>query len=303
MEYKIINMKKTLLVTSLLALLQGCSGMKYTPMTQETRDAVKTTQAYNLVIQDEARPAVELSNASGALGGGLIAAAIDSSINDDRALGAFGVAAPLLNSTLDVNFRKLIVEEMNPVLVSEFNASSAEQAEARLLRDKDVKAKITQLKEGEAFLYLSTFYQFHDDFKVLQFETVANLYIAKEGKRSATKPDYRNTFTYISDQVGTGSVNSINLWNENNAALYRSTIKDSLTQIRKMLEADIKVEKNEACLGGTKYHTFNVLGKVHAKGTVISKENNRVLLRNKNGALVHTTNDLLGKPVKKLCGA
>ncbi|WP_155250812.1 hypothetical protein [Pseudoalteromonas luteoviolacea] len=276
--------------------------MKYVPMTQETRNAAQQTSTYNLVLQDEVRPAVNLSNASGALGGGLIAAAIDSSINDDRAMGAFSVAAPLLNDTLDLNFRKLIVEEFNPVLISEFNASDTkETAESKYLNDKEIKAQIASLKEGEAALYLFTHYQFFDNFKVVLFETTATLYTA--GKAKVSKPAYRNSFTFISDPIGTGNLDSIRLWKDNNSQLYRATVNNALSEIRKMLEADIKVANQEACITGTRYTRYNVLGDYKSRGVITAQEGNRVQIRDNDGSLINLHNELLGKKLSKGCKA
>ncbi|OCQ21286.1 hypothetical protein A7985_11720 [Pseudoalteromonas luteoviolacea] len=283
--------------------------MKNIPMTQETRDAAKQTNTYNLVLQDEVRPAVNLSNSVGAgvaggLVGALVTSAIDSSINEDRAIGAFGVAAPLLNNTLDLNFRKLIVEEFNPVLISEFNAKDTkESAETKFLKDDKIKAQISALKEGEAALYLFTHYQFFDNFKVVLFETNATLYVAKQGKVSVSKPDYRNSFTYISDSIGNGGMDSIRLWNDNNADLYRTTVNTALSEIREMLQHDIKVAREEACITGTRYTRFNALGEYNSLGKITEKEGNRVQIRDNNGSLINLADNLLIKELPKECKA
>ncbi|KZN29686.1 hypothetical protein N474_21280 [Pseudoalteromonas luteoviolacea CPMOR-2] len=283
--------------------------MKNIPMTQETKDAAQQTRTYNLVLQDEVRPAVNLSNSVGAgvaggLVGALVTSAIDSSINEDRAIGAFGVAAPLLNSTLDLNFRKLIVEEFNPVLISELNAKDTkESAETKFLNDKKVKAQISTLKEGEAALYLFTHYQFFDNFKVVLFETNATLFVAKKGKVSVSKPDYRNSFTYISESVGNGGMDSIRLWNDNNADLYRTTVNTALTEIREMLQHDIKVAQEEACITGTRYTRFNALGEFRSVGKITEREGNRVQIRDNNGSLVNLADNLLIKELPKECKA
>ncbi|TMP30146.1 hypothetical protein CWB99_03220 [Pseudoalteromonas rubra] len=283
--------------------------MKSIPMTQKTKDAAQQTRTYNLVLQDEVRPAVNLSNStSGAAAGGLVGAlittAIDSSINEDRAIGAFGVAAPLLNNTLDLDFRKLIVEEFNPVLISEFNAKDTkERAETKYLDEDKIKAQISTLKDGEAALYLYTHYQFFDNFKVVLFETNATLYVAKEGKVSVSKPDYRNSFTYISDTVGNGGMDSIRLWNDENAALYRTTVNTALSKIKEMLQHDIKVAQQESCLTGTKYTRYNALGEFNSVGKITAREGKRIQIRDNNGSLINLADNLLVKELPKECKA
>ncbi len=64
-------MYKLLSLALVLATLQGCvSGVTRTPLNTQTANAIQQANTYNLVIQDEIRPAVNISNVTGAMGGG-----------------------------------------------------------------------------------------------------------------------------------------------------------------------------------------------------------------------------------------
>ena len=234
-------MIKKLLVLSAALLIQACAmGPKYTPMTEATKASVAKLESYNLVIQDEVRPAVTLSNTSGALGGGLLAAAIDSSVNDDRSQSSQEIIEPLYNATWDLDYRKLIVKEFNPMLEENFNLSNPkDSAEAKLIFDKEVKQVVSKLEEGEAFLVLSSFYQFREEFKMLQTTTIANLYLAgtdaKSKKEAGKNAAYHNSFVYQSEHIGNGGSNSVELWAANSGELFRTKLNESLSQTKEMM--------------------------------------------------------------------
>ena len=103
-----------------------------------SRDAITSLESYILVIQDEVKPSVELSNVSGALGGGLIGAAIDSSVNDDRSTSARITIEPLFDVTEDVDFRQYIATELNSVLAQLKQSNPKDSAEVIVLEDKEI---------------------------------------------------------------------------------------------------------------------------------------------------------------------
>lgn len=296
-------MMNKLIVVALAILLQACAtGPRYTPMTETTKQAISSVEVYSLVVQDEVKPSVKLSNATGALGGGLIAAAIDSSVNDDRAASALDIIEPLYNATLDVDYRELLAQEFNPALSSKFNVTGQKpRAEAVNLFKKDVEAKLKTLKSGEGFLVLSSYYQFHNDFKMLQTSMSAFLYTATDKKASFTKPAYHNTVVYQSPHVGAGGQGSIEKWSENDGELFRKELQSSLTASKDMLMYDMEPILSEECLSGAKVRVPNVLNVTTVKGQLISTEGGANLVRGNNGALYSVPESKIVKISTKKC--
>jgi hypothetical protein len=87
-------------------LLSACAIPMRATLTPEQRGKISELNAHVVVVQDEVIAAVEASNVSGALGGGLIGAIIDSNVTSSRvkesqqALGSFYVAIE------DVDYRR-----------------------------------------------------------------------------------------------------------------------------------------------------------------------------------------------------
>lgn len=296
---------KRFVALGLALLIQACAtGPKYTPMTQQTLDSIGSLESYNLVIQDEVTPAVELSNVSGALGGGLIAAAIDSSVNDGRATTSRDTIQPLYNEISDLDYRALIVEELNPVLIEDFNLSNPnERAEAVILKDKEITAKISRLKPGEAFLFLTNFYQFREQFQMLQTSTTAFLYLANSEKPSVNKPDYHNTVIYQSELVGSGGAASVAEWAKDDAKLFREKIARSVQASKDMLRYDMRPIVNEKCEFGAQVEIPNILNTQKIKGHVLKQVDHETLIRNVHGGLYTVSNASVKKTKVKTCKA
>ena len=194
-------------------VIQACATPpKYTPITQQNRDSIKTLDVYNLVMQDEVRPSVEVSNVSGAMGGGLLSAAIDASINDDRSNESRSLTDEFYIVTEDVDYRVQVAQTVNSALETLKPTNPKSTAEIEVLADDEIKKRVASLKQGEGFLFLTSHYLFADNFKVLQTATTAFLYVGTGGKMDYTKATYKNDFIYESPVVGNGGASSVKLW-------------------------------------------------------------------------------------------
>lgn len=288
----------------LTALLCGCAGLpSYTPMTQEKLDSIQSMEVYNYLGIDEVRPAIELSNASGAMGGGLIPALIDASINDDRALSARTQMEHFYNVTDDMNVRVIHAGHFNPVFSALKGMNQKGSAEVLAMTDAELKAKIATLKQGEGYMFLTSHYQFMDDFKVLHTAVSVFMYVGNGQKMELQKPTYRNTYMIQSPTIGTGGVISLSAWSKDNGALYRQQIESSLTEAAQLLAYDTKPMLQEACLGSVSFAYPTVLGVNSVEGKVIEQAPTRMTVRTKDGSLyrVDTANTRTTK--SNLCGA
>lgn len=288
----------------LAASLQACvSPPTYTPMTSKTQADIQSLQVYNLVAQDEVRPAVEVSNVSGALGGGLLAAAIDASINDDRSNDARQLTNQFYFLTEDIDYRQLIAQSINPVLSAFRHQDPAATASAEVLPDAEIKQRVATLKTGESFMFITSHYAFHDNFKVLQTVTSAYLYVGNGGKMDYTKANYMNNFFYQSPHVGSGGADSVKLWSADNGKLFREQLQQSLNTLQANLRYDMQPLTKEECMGTVQFEFPTQLGSASQTGKKISNGADRTLLRAEDGALYSIASVRLTPAKKNICGA
>ncbi len=291
-------MKKitTIFTFIIFSSMMGCGGISYTPMTKESRNAISSVELYNLVIQDEVKPSVEMSNASLILGGGLIAAVIDSSVNKGRSLTAQDIIEPLYNAIEDYDYRKWIAQAMNPAISSEFNLDvEKNSAETILLSDDELNRKVNALADDEALIYLSSFYNFVNNSKTLATSTRAFVYMkpkiddenkSKKSKKEDVQLIYYNTHNFLSKSVGEGSTHSIDLWADNEGKLFRETLNSSLKATVNMLMYDLQPELNELCSKSVKIEYNNIMGVVKEKGILVKQNQNRDIVRANDGSLI-----------------
>jgi|GEM_PF-6504576 len=265
--------------------LQACvSGPKYTPMTEETKQAVTSARSYNLVLQDEIKPDVVVSN-GGAAVGGLIGAMVDSSVNDSRATEARGGIQPLYDEIADVDYRVTLASALNPVFNKHFNVVDLkDSAETILVSDKELKSQIKALKPGEALFFSTSFYQFRAQSKMLQALTQVFMFMRSD-KPDINKPNFYSMFTYQSPLVGNGGEDSINSWAADNAKLFREQLQASADEIAKAIDYQMQTSLNEVCLKGGEVKVPNALGIAKVKGNVFEENEAMSKLRSTEGDL------------------
>jgi hypothetical protein len=275
---------KITLVASILILLQGCAVSQRTVLSQAERNNIKQVDLYNLVIQDEVRPSIEISNVTGAMGGGLIPALIDSSINKGRSATAQDISEPLYLATDSIDYRKLLAKEVNASVSSVFTLKAKkDSAEAKLLSDPDLKEKISQLSDGEYLLYTSSFYGMMETSKSFNAETVAMVFkkTTTEKSSGAPKPVYINHLTYVSDVVGNGEADSIALWSKNNGELFSKMLTESAHEIAQQLKYDLQNTVEFECGESVTADTFGFNGvKMSTKAVLVEQKPARAIIRN-----------------------
>lgn len=282
-------LRKVIILPAIL-LLHGCiNGPQYTPMTPEVRNSIDSVELYNLTIQEEIKPDITLTNVSGALGGGLLAAMIDSSINKGRAADAQETINPFYRVTNDIDYREHSASQFNSLLASEFNINQLKDSgEAVLLSETVLAEKVKKLEANEALLYLSSFYNFADNSKRLSTSTAAFLYTkSKKPVEGEPKPTYFNRIYYQSDSVGDGGEDSLVKWAENNGALYLKTLQESVQRSAELLIYDLQPVLDELCTSRVKadYLSPYFVFIKQVEGNLVLKKETGSVIRSKDGAL------------------
>lgn len=286
---------KTIAVLSAALLLQACAvGLKRTPFTDESVSSVKLATPYNLVIQDEVKPSVEMSNVSGAMMAGgiygaipaLIGSSYDSAVNKKRNQNAQNIMENFYGVTDDFNYRELIAKDLNQSLSSVLPLTlKTASAEFVLLSNKERQKRIAALGVGEALIYTSSFYGFFDNSRLLVNETMVFIYTKPAKATKDTKPIFYNRFIYNSAPQGDGGESSLLLWSKDSGKLYRETMVDATKTIAEMVAFDMNAKRDKFC-GKPIQASLVLMGAVNWRNTTLVEEkNNRVLVQDTSGAL------------------
>ncbi|MCR6653862.1 MAG: hypothetical protein NVV73_21290 [Cellvibrionaceae bacterium] len=277
-------------------VINGCAvGPARKAFTPESAGSVKSAKPYNLVIQDEVTPSVEMSNVAGAMMAGglygalpaLIGSAIDSSVNKKRNQKAQEVMENFYGNTDDFDYRESLAANLNPVLESALPISVKNApAEFMLLSNKEREARISALAPGEALVYTSSFYRFVDQSKVVVSETQVYVYTkSAKSSKGGTKPIFFNRFINISNSVGTGGESSLQLWSENSGKLYRDSMDEAAKRIAAMVAYDIKAQKTNFCGKPVKANTLNMMAMSWLNATMVEEKGDWVMIQDASGAL------------------
>ena len=284
---------RLVIVAALVSIVQACAvGPINTPLSQQKRNSIKEVELYNLVIQDEIRPAVNLGY-SGYTYNGLIGELAESATIKDINRAAQGIIEPLYTSSADLDYRVLSAKKFNEVLAKEFSLKEQkESAETKFISDEVINSRVAILDEGNAFLYLSHTYSFVNDSKNILTHTYASLYENVEaGKSKEAAKIYFNTFIYQSSAVGQGGESSMTLWADNDAALFREVIAESITRAANMLAYDLG-DRGETCSNNVSFKLANTNpGQMSSlEGWLIEKDDSHSRIRATHGPLYSVPN-------------
>lgn len=241
--------------------LQGCAtAQKRTLLNTSTRTQIQSVSLYNYVLNDEITPAVEISNVTGALGGGLIPALVDSSINSKRATAAALKATDFYNSTDKIDYRKILAKEINGAGLSAFKIKNPkESAENIFLNNKDLTNKIGALSPDEHLLVLQSNYGFMENSNTISMNMNAWIFSPGGAKKSAKpKPIYFNTFHYISQPSGKSGDEALGSWAAKDGALFSSALTEGAQELASMLKYDLQNDVQVECGNETKVSIYGI---------------------------------------------
>jgi len=305
---------KYVFVVLFITFLAGCvSGPKRTPFTNQTVSSINDVELYNLVVQDEIRPAINISNVSSGMiagaGGGalpaLIGGMIDSSINKNRVRDAQVAMETFYYNTEEFNFRDVMAKKINSSIAQSlpFNQSN-QPAEAILLDDKAIESRIAKLAPGQALAFTSTFYSFIDNSKSLIIESAVFVFINnKKPTAKKTQPIFFNRYVAISPSYGNGGVHSMKLWSDSQSKLYRETIESLTKTLATLITDDMKAQKDKYCGKPVKARLAFMGNRNQAKATQIDHIDHLIRVQDGAGTLyaipdIDVSIDPKAKPTK-----
>lgn len=285
-------LRQLTLIVPLILFLAGCQSVpRHVPLDSKNAASIKLVRVISMIPQDEIIARSKPSYVSVAVGGGLLGAAIDSSITESRMRELYAVLEPAYESFDDVDLRKIFWPQLHDFLNHRARLHVSDIKDTSwLITTPERDALISNMKE-DAYLELYTNYFFDPDLRT--FNIITGTYLASKNKE---KPAYRNTITYQSPIVGNGMQHSMDLWTADNGALFRQAIAEGIKETIRQIEMDLGREtttpsKKSMTLS---YNTgTDVIGRT---GVVMASDDKRVILREKDGTLVSLVNKPFNKP-------
>lgn len=302
-----------------LTLLQACTlGPQRIPLIEENKKSITSIDTHNLVIQDEITPYVDLSNLTVGLGGGLLVAMIDATVNKHRSEAARSTMDYFYTATENIDYRELVATPHNLAIAKVINLQNPDKsAQAALLTPTELQTKFETLAEGEALYYAATAYRFIDQAKRIHSVTAAYIYTnpeqAKIKKPESThfsrpamgiepqiKPVYYNSFAYQSEVVGNGLQNSIDTWANNNAEKYLDILNESIRETAEMITYDLANPEDDTCIDRVDSEAFRFLfGTQKVSGNIVGQSEKNVRVRLHNGSLYSINNESVAMNTKR----
>lgn len=263
-------------------LLTACATPMRVTMTPEQRAKVGELKAHVIVVQDEVIAAVQPSNVSAALGGGLIGAMIDSSVTNTRVKASQQIMGPFYATIEDVDYRKEFNETVRrelgsyPIKIGEMTTTP------RMLNLDELNQMREKLSPGQALLVIVPHYTLTMDFRNLDAEATVTMWVKGEGNT----PIQRGVLRYQSQAVGIGGKPSVDLWGANNAALFKNALRESISELMKMILVDIDLVQTPAKPEELKAFSFNSgVQQIDIKGRAMKDDAKRVLVLGEDGKL------------------
>ena len=283
-------LRQLIIIAPLILLLAGCQTIpKHVPLDGKKAATIKLVQVVSMITQDEIIARSKPSYVTVAVGGGLLGAAIDSSITESRMREIYAVLEPAYESFDDVDLRKIFWPQLrefmnqrarlhvNNIVTTPWLITANEQVE-----------NIANMKE-DAYLQIYTYYFFDPDLRT--FNIITGTYMSSKNQE---QPAYRNTIAYQSPIVGNGMQHSMDLWTVNNGERFRQAINQGVSETIRQLEMDLGREKVSPSKKSTTI-TYNTGTEVIGRtGTVMASDSDRIILREKDGTLISLAN----KPFK-----
>jgi len=283
-------LRNIVFVIPLILFLAGCQTVpRHVPLDSKKAASIKLVHVVSMIVQDEIIARSKPSYVTVALGGGLLGAAIDSSITESRMREIYAVLEPAYESFDDVDLRKIFWPQLREFLNhrARLNISNIKTT-PRLITDSERHELMANMKEDT---YLETYTRYSFDPDLRTFNIVTGTYMASKNQEQAA---YRNTITYQSPIVGNGMQHSMDLWTENNGERFRQAMAEGISETIRQIEIDLgreTISPSKQTMTLTYNTGTDIIGRT---GKVMIANDKRVILREKDGTLVSLEN----KPFK-----
>ncbi|MDP9897558.1 hypothetical protein J2W32_006677 [Variovorax boronicumulans] len=264
-------------------MLGACAMPMRIGLKPEDRSKITALAAHVVVVQDEVIAAVHAPNAGAASGGGLIGAMIDASIANSRVKESQQALGSFYTVIEDVDYRKEFNEAIRSELAN-YQIKVATVTTTPRALNMDILAKLrNQLPPGQALLLIYPRYSLTADFRNFDSESQVSMWARSDSPSAAggmNTPIQRSVLYFQSQSVGTGGRKSLDLWGAQNAELFRSAMRESITETLRMAMIDLDVAAEPAAKGGNleEFSFNNGVITTKLKGQVVKNGDTRAIL-------------------------
>lgn len=273
------------LLLAFCGVLQGCAPMLNKALTAENRTRVRDVDVQVLMPQETVIFSADSPNVSAALGGGLIGALIDASVQKSRQEAMSAEMGLFLDRLADIDFRGESKAALADATSGFALKVSTAEVLARIPTKSALDARIARTKGGSAFMRLFVYYTL--DPKSLTLTTRSYAQMWQDG---AAERSYAGSFIY--QEAAPAALAGAAPGAE--AAAVREMMRRAVLQTLRMASLDINqpAPATPAASAAPRkadakpQYTFAMGGtRVPLAGDLIAREGDRVVLRDKGGIL------------------
>lgn len=261
----------------LCGLVTGCATSLGQPMSAENQGRMQTVRVRVVIPQAGFLVSASAPGVAGAMGGGLIPALIDASIQKSRQKDLVAQATPTLDKLLDVDVRQEFTTaatgefQQFPYKVAKIDASPV----MPLSREQD--AAVQALGSSEGYLAIAMHYDF--DMKTRVFSTRSQVNLFQPG---ATARTYFAPIMYQGRPIEAGA---------DLAAAIREQARESASHTIKLASLSMKgLPPASTTTPPTRFEIPRDPQPLVLQGDVIGREPQRLFMRLPNGALFSVPN-------------
>lgn len=224
-----------LLVCATLGALGACAPF-HKPLTPEARARITEVDLRVVVAQETFMFTAQGPNVSAALGGGLIGALIDSSVQRSRQKDMASQIQATVGPLLDVDYRveaTAAVDALQRTSAFPLKLNSAQVLAGMPVR-RDHQARMAAAGKSPAYLLMWVHYEIAPDLSV--FSTRSTVQLWQDG---TTEPTYRSGVVHQTRLKGDTREALMKGLTDNQGARLRALMRDSMQESLRMVAADL----------------------------------------------------------------
>ena len=302
------------------SLLAGCALPQNRPVAVD-RTVVKSTDVVASVKQAELYAQINVSNVTGAMGGGLIWALVDAGVNSSRASDAEGTVRPLRDTLIGFDFDSALKHDLERELATVQWLGIRGVEINKTVTDEAADGFFTKSEAG-AVLFVTPDYSMSPDFSTLHVSAVVSLFArspeaaaaaAKAGiskqthaKGVKTRLQFATYYNTLANEArvhgGPGTLEANrDVWAANQGELIRRELTKGVQQLAKLIAMDLDhAPAKSAMTARPKGEEEFVQG--HFRGRILQKGDEGTLVRGNDGTLKHFVSIPYAAPSQQAAG-
>lgn len=239
----------------LLLVICSCAPRTSMPLDPEAQQHILSTDIYVFIQQQEIYAEIQKSQMGVVMGGGLLAALIDSAVDHSSAKKAESSVQPIRDALIDYNFGQVFLNEVqNGISSIEWIRVDDVALRNDLL---DERADDCYLEsDASDVMFIQTKYYFFNDYENLI--VVSNVYVLPKSEilknyreDASDEPSdldnciYKNIFTYTEttpEEIDTKE-DAIHYWSVENATATRTALENGAQNIVEQIVTDLTIAK------------------------------------------------------------